>query len=74
MNGLENEFSDEIDFIWLNADDKATLGARQAFNIVQRSRYVLVDENNQVVQRWFGPLNERIIHAQVADWLAGRSS
>jgi hypothetical protein len=71
--GLEEEFGDEIDFIWLNIDDSSTRAMREEFGIVQRTRYVLVDENNNEVMRWFGPLYEVGMEFEIADWLEARA-
>lgn len=70
MNGLEDQFSDEIEFVWLDIDDSSSLPTREKYGIVQRTRYILVDESDTVILRWFGPLNEASITAEVADWLA----
>ena len=72
MNGLEEQFSEDIEFVWLNVDDSSTLAIRQEYGIVSRTRYVLVDENNNEALRWFGPLYGPSIEFEIADWLEAR--
>jgi hypothetical protein len=67
VNGLQAEFGDRIDFIGLNIDLPETLPIRQQFDIVQRSQYVLIDAQGNVLQRWFGFLDQE----QVAEYLRG---
>ena len=66
MNGLEAKYGDQIEFIYLNVDDPGTLPMRQQYDVVARSQYVLVDANGEIVQKWFGYINEETI-SQVID-------
>ena len=58
MNGLQEQFGAEIQFVWLNIDDPNTLPLREQFGIVQRSRYVLVNAAGEQEQVWIGLLDE----------------
>lgn len=71
MNGLAQKFGDRVDFINLDIDKQDTLGIRQQFNMVQRSQYALLDPQGEVIQRWFGLLNEAEVERFLNDYLAG---
>ncbi|MBI5667546.1 MAG: hypothetical protein HZC41_06020 [Chloroflexi bacterium] len=70
MDGLAQQFGDRVDFIKLDIDKPETLGIRQQFNLVQRSQYALVDAQGNIVQRWFGFLDEAEVQQYLNDYLA----
>ena len=74
MDGLKEQFGADIDFLVLDIDDPATLPLREQYNMVQRTNYVLVNERGEVVQRWYGPLNEREMSAALSSYLRSRGS
>jgi hypothetical protein len=55
----------------LNIDVPETLPARQRFNIVQRSQYLVADPQGNVVQLWYGVLNQEAVEAFIATYLTG---
>ncbi|NWG17172.1 MAG: hypothetical protein HXY41_11090 [Chloroflexi bacterium] len=59
-----------MDFIKLDIDKAETLPARQQFNLVQRSQYALVDAEGNVIQRWFGFLDEAEVTRFLNEYLA----
>lgn len=71
MHRLEEQFSDRVDFVWLNIDDSTTLPMRQQYDIVARSQYVLVAPDGSPVKRWFGYLDEASVAAEIEAYLAG---
>lgn len=71
MYRLKERFGDQIEFIDLNIDDGSTYAMRAQYNIVDRTRYVLVDINGEAVHRWFGPLDEQQVVSILEDYLAG---
>ncbi|MEL6151629.1 MAG: hypothetical protein AAFV33_24620 [Chloroflexota bacterium] len=70
MDRLEAAYGDDIQFILLDIDDPNSLPLREQYNIVQRTRYVLVDASGETVQFWIGPLNLTTIDADIEAWLA----
>lgn len=70
MDGLAQQFGTQIDFIKLDIDKTETLPLRQQFNLVQRSQYALVDAQGNVIQRWFGFLDEAVVQQYLGDYLA----
>ena len=71
MNGLERQYSDRIEFVALNFDDKSLNAVRSKYNITDRSQYVLLDANDQIVHRWYGFLNAADVKKVLDDFLAG---
>lgn len=71
MNGLAQRYGDRIDFIDMDIDKPETQPARQRFNMLQRSQYALIDPQGNVIQRWFGLLDEAQVAAYLDQYLAG---
>ena len=69
MNGLEQQYSDRIEFVALNFDDKSLNAVRSKYNITDRSQYVLLDANDQIVHRWYGFLNTSDVQKVLDDFL-----
>lgn len=65
MSGLEDTFDGRVDFIILDWDDMSLDAQREALNITARTQYVLVDPEGNVVQRWYGILNENQIEDEI---------
>ncbi len=65
MNRLEEQFGDVIEFVVVDWDDKTLDAFRDRYGITRRTQYVLVDANDHVVNRWFGPLNEDVVEADM---------
>ena len=59
-----------MDFIKLDIDKDETLPVRQQFSLIQRSQYALVDANGNVIQRWFGFLDEAEIEQVLNEYLS----
>jgi hypothetical protein len=68
---LQEQFADQLDFVALNIDDSSTMTARERFDIVQRSQYVLTDASGNVITRWFGLLDETSVAESLRGHLAG---
>ena len=69
MNGLEEQFGAEIQFVWLNIDEPNTLPLREQFGIVERSRYVLVNAVGEQEQIWIGLLDEVAVEEALTAFL-----
>lgn len=72
MNRLKQEFGEEITFIDLNIDDASTLEMRNQYGFRGRSEYVLVDADDNIVRRWFGPLDEGDIVAGLLEFVVSQ--
>jgi hypothetical protein len=74
VHGLEDRYRSQIDFIYLNIDNRDTLPVRERFGIVQRSHYVLIDAQGNIVRRWIGFLNAAEVEAAIFELLARDTS
>ena len=69
MNGLEDTFSDRVDFFVLDVDNPDSRAFMEQFAIRNRSTYVLIDAEGNEIGRWVGPLNQAGVTAQMENWL-----
>ena len=70
MNRLNDEFSDDVDFFYLDVDYADTMQLVSPYGVRARSSYVLLDANGEKVTFWTGPLNEEVVQARLAELLA----
>jgi thioredoxin-related protein len=64
VHGLEVEYYDKIEFIYLDVDDPANAGYKDQFEFRYQPQMVLLDGQGQVVQQWIGPIpREQFISA-----------
>jgi len=70
VHRLAEVFKDRVDFVYLNIDRPDTLEARQRFDIVARTQYVLIDAQGNTIKKWFGPLDEEAVKAAIDEFLA----
>ncbi len=71
MNGLSDQFSDQIDFFYIDIDQSESADVMQQINVRGRSTYVLLGSNGEELQRWAGPLDLDAVSAQISSQLDG---
>jgi hypothetical protein len=70
VHRLAEVFKDQVDFVYLNIDRPETFESRQRFDIVNRSQYVLIDAQGNLIKKWFGFLDEDEVKATIDEFLA----
>jgi len=56
VHGLEAEYYDRINFIYLNVDDPATNRFKEELNYFVQPDFFLLDRDGTVLNRWTGPV------------------
>ena len=56
VHGLEQEYGEQIEFVYLNIDDPSTEEAKEKYGYRYQPHFFLVDANGEVVQEWLGPV------------------
>ncbi len=54
VHGLEDLYSDQINFVYLDVDDPATKELKRQFGYRYQPEYYLLDPDGAIVQAWFG--------------------
>jgi hypothetical protein len=71
VHGLQQTYSDRVDFVILNFDDRTLDTERTRYNITDRSQYVLVDAADNVIHRWYVYISTQEIATVLDEFLAG---
>ncbi len=69
VDAIRTQFADKVDVIDLNIDVPETQAARDRFNITDRSQYILIDATGNVIQKWYGFLDEANVPQAIQDYL-----
>lgn len=54
VHGLEEQYGDQIEFVYLDIDDPATNEAKRALGFRFQPHFLLLDEQGAVQQQWLG--------------------
>jgi hypothetical protein len=57
VDGLENEYGERIDFVYLNIDDPETAAAKEKYGYRVQPHFFLVNAEGDVVDEWLGPVS-----------------
>jgi thioredoxin-like negative regulator of GroEL len=70
VHGLEVEYYDRVDFVYLDIDDPRTDPFKQQLGYRYQPHIFLMDGDGNVVQQWVGPVSESDLAAAL-DQLSG---
>jgi len=66
VNGLEREFEDQLTIVQLDAGQKANAELLIQYGLSGHPSFAVLDNNSQVVQRFFGPQTEATLRGAIA--------
>ena len=66
VNGLENEYGSDIDFVKINIDVPNSAAAKQEYGFRYQPYFVLVDAEGEVLQTWPGYTEAALFEAAFA--------
>jgi thiol-disulfide isomerase/thioredoxin len=56
VHGLESEYYNRINFIYLDVDDPANENLKQQYEFRYQPQLILLDGEGQIVKQWIGPI------------------
>ena len=65
VSGLKDTFNNRIEFVLLNYDDSSLNDIRKQLGITAQAQYVLVAANGDIVQKWFGVLDQSRVTSEL---------
>lgn len=71
MDGLKQKYGDQIEFVLYDFNDPSLDAARARYSITDRSQYVLVDAQDNIIYRWYGFLSAREVEQKLDEYLSG---
>lgn len=54
VHGLENEYSQQLDFIYYDIDAPESKDAMQEYNFRVQPHFILLDADGEILNEWFG--------------------
>lgn len=69
VDGLAKQFEGKVDLVSLNIDVPETQAARDRFNITDRSQYVFIDAQGNIIKRGYGFLDDTDITQVIQDYV-----
>jgi len=67
VHGLEETYSDDIDFVLLNIDDPDTTEAKLKYSFRYQPHFILLDANGEIVEEWLGYQSVNVFEDAFAD-------
>jgi hypothetical protein len=58
VHGLEQQWGDRINFVYLDIDDPDTTPFKRDFGYRYQPHFLLLDGQGQIVDQWVGPVAE----------------
>ena len=69
MHGLEAEYGDRVNFIYLDIDDRNTNPLKQQLGYLYQPHLFLVDGEGAVLQQWVGSVSRDELEGAILDSL-----
>lgn len=67
VHGLENLYGADVNFVYLDRDDPATLSLQEQLGYIYQPHFFLLDENGAVLFEWRGYADGEILQAAIAE-------
>ena len=67
MHGLEREWYQDVDFVYLDIDDSRNDEFKRMFNFQYQPHIFLLDGDGNIVRQWVGSVSENELRAELAN-------
>ena len=67
IHDLQGDYGDRIDFLHVDIENMGAMDAVSPFGITSQTQYVLLNNDGEVIQRWFGVLDEVELDEAIAE-------
>ena len=65
VDGLEEEFLGRAAFVKLDANQQKNADLQRAYDVIGHPAFAILDGQDRVVQRYFGPQTEEILRQSI---------
>ena len=73
MNGLQERYGSQIDFIHLDIDQSIVWDVMDRYGMRGRNEYVLLGAEGNIVEKWFGPLSSIRVSTAIDEYFAAQN-
>lgn len=63
VHGLEAEYKDRINIIYLDIDDPRTEALKRQLDYRVQPHFFLIDIDGSIIQQWIGPVAEEMLRS-----------
>jgi thioredoxin-like negative regulator of GroEL len=67
VHGLEVEFHDRVEFVYLNIEDSATEEFKKQLGYRYQPHFFLINAEGEIIQQWLGPVSEEELRQSLED-------
>ena len=67
VHGLENLYGEQVEFIYLDRDDPATLPLQEILGYIYQPHFFLLDEDGKVLGEWRGYVDGELLQAALVE-------
>jgi len=60
VHGLEEQYGDEIEFVYLDIDDPANDAAKELYSFRYPPHFLLVGADGEIINQWLGYNSENV--------------
>jgi thiol-disulfide isomerase/thioredoxin len=69
VHGLEADYGDQVNFVYLDIDDSANDDFKQALGYRYQPHILLLDEEGEVLSQWVGPITKEDLESSILSHL-----
>lgn len=65
MHGLEDVYSDRVNFVYLDIDDQRTQEFKKALGYRYQPHIFLLDQDGNILNQWLGPIQGEVVETAI---------
>ena len=69
MHGLESEYCEDVNFVYLDIDDRSTQRYKDALGYIYQPHIFLLDGDGNILQQWVGYVQGADLESAIVDAL-----
>ena len=70
MHGLEGQYCDDVNFVYLDVDDNATQQFKNALGYVYQPHLFLLDRDGNILNQWVGYVQGEELESAISNALS----
>ena len=67
VHGLESQYCDQVNFVYLDIDDNSTFSFKEALGYVYQPHIFLLDPEGNIITQWVGFVDGETLEAALVD-------
>ena len=72
VNGLENIYGNQVEFVYLDIDDPSNNEAKEKYGYRYQPHFFIVNSEDEVQEQWVGYVEQDTLTVALDDFLTGQ--